>query len=322
MASVTRFRLRTRPLIALVTLAACSPDLTLLNDGMSFAGVDAGGNSASSAGDRGDGGKSSTHAGESSAGESSSRSPSAGEGGAAGMLGVGGQTNEAGAPSECTPSIEVCNGEDDDCNSVVDEGCPSGVTTTFEGDLKALGDSPGGAAFADDCKHGQVLGGVKVRMGAFLAQIQGVCRTAQLKLEPASTLGYTLSLKAEAALAAHPTDGQDTATTLSCPTNEALVGLRISQQHATLPDETTPTVIPMIWLSCAKLILVQQRDELGVTWTGLKELAPASGSIANGTAWFASALATEGLVATRLHGAAGTWIDRVGLGVSRVEVVR
>jgi hypothetical protein len=320
MASVTNLRLLARPLFVVVTLGACSPDLTLLNDGSSFGGIDGGGEASTSGGDDSAGGALSG-GGPSMAGQTTNMH-GGGDGGELNTLGAGGEAGSAGAASVCEPAPETCNAEDDDCNGVIDDGCPSGVTTTYDKDLPALGDSPNGTAFADDCQHGQVLGGVKLRMGAFLAQIQGVCRTAELKLKLGSPLGYTLSLSSEAPLAAHPDTGEDTVTTLSCPTNEALVGVRISEQHATLANEASATVIPVIWISCAKLVLVEQGGQLSVTWKGLKELAPASGSLANGTAWFASTVAPGGLVPTRLHGAASSWIDRGGIGGSRVEIVR
>ena len=132
--------------------------------------------------------------------------------------------------------------------------------------------------------------------------------------------GYQVTLGMERALGAHPETSSDAPTSLACPENEALVGVRLGEQNYSLNDKTVP-VIARVWLTCAKLVLTQQADQLSVTWSGAKELAPASGSIANGTAWLVSANAPDGTVASRLLGASGSWIDRVGFGVSRVSVV-
>jgi hypothetical protein len=84
------------------------------------------------------------------------------------------------------------------------------------------------------------------------------------------------------------------------------------------PDWNDP-LMPRLGLSCAKLVLTDVAGKLSVTWIGAKELAPASGSIVNGTAWLVSANAPEGLIASRLLGASGSWIDRVGFGAAWVS---
>ena len=226
------------------------------------------------------------------------------------------------APVPCVATgAETCNLNDDDCNGIVDEGCPGGATSTFEKDLPALGDSAGGAAFTEDCKDGEVLGGVTVAMGAFLSQARGLCRALSLELSANAPHGYLVALGKDRALPAHPTKSTDAPNTLSCPENEAVVGLRLAQQHETLSDNSVVAVTSRVWLTCAKLVLVDHDGKLDVTWEGAKELAPASGSIANGTAWLVSSSAPDGLVASRLLGTSGSWIDRLGLGVSRIDVV-
>jgi hypothetical protein len=216
---------------------------------------------------------------------------------------------------------ESCNAKDDDCDGVVDDGCPGGLTTTFEKDLQALGDSAGGVAFTDDCKDGEILGGITLAMGAFLSQASGVCRSLSLEQSPNAVNGYRVVLTDDRALAPHPASTTDGLTALACPENEALVGLRLAQQHYTLSDNSSVPVTSRVWLTCAKLVLVERDGKWGVTWEGQKELAPASGSIANGTAWLESVSAPAGLVASRLLGTSGSWIDRLGFGVSRVDVV-
>lgn len=299
----------------LLLLSGCSSGSALFDD-VSVAGSRAGGSwAASGAGGTTDGGAS-TAAGRggdtAAAGEGGDGTPPQAEGGAGG----------APSPTPCTATgAETCNANDDDCNGIVDDGCPGGVSTTFNSDLPLLGDSPGGVAFSDDCQDGEVLSGLSVSMGAFLSQIHGVCRPLSLELASNAEHGYRVVLGAPRALGAHPEATTDPASLLACPNHEALVGLRLAQQHYTLSDNSVAAVTSRVWLSCAELVLSEHHGKLGVTWQGKKELAPASGSIANGTAWLVASNAPEGLVGSRLLGTSGSWIDRVGFGVSRLDVV-
>jgi hypothetical protein len=235
--------------------------------------------------------------------------------------GAGGAGGEP-SPTPCVATgAEMCNGSDDDCNGVVDDGCPSGVTTTFEQDLPLLGDSTGGSAFTDDCKDGETLGGVEVTVGAFLSQIRGICSALSLELSPNAAQGYRVKLTGERRLSGHPATSLDTPVNLWCPQDEALVGLRLAQQGYDFGNGDVRPVITRVWATCAKLVLVDHNGKLAITWQGAKELAPASGSYANGTAWLVSSIAPDGSVGSRLLGASGSWVDRVGFGVSRVDVV-
>lgn len=237
----------------------------------------------------------------------------AGESATTGGDGDGGEpAGGGGASNDPSPSNGGAGGE------------PSrapGIITTFEKDLPLVGDSAGGALFSDDCKNGEVLGGLGVTVGAVLSQIYGICRSLSLAPSSSAAHGYQVKLTGARALPAHPSASQDTAVNLACAEDEALVGLRLAQQHYDLGADGPVPVIVRVWLTCAKLVLVEVDGKLGITWQGAKELAPASGSIANGTAWLVSSVAPDGLVPSRLLGASGSWVDRVGFGVSRLDVV-
>lgn len=299
-------------------LSACSPDLSLLSDQASFAGVPDEAQGGSSAGVTSSGGSAGSGAAENGGADSQA---SAGDGGSPEVAAGGAAGAAPLLPVPCRPTgPEMCDGIDDDCNGVVDDGCPAGVTTTFEKDLELLGDSTGGSAFAEDCKDGEVLAGVHVAMGAFLSQTRGICRHLSLELATNAEHGYRVKLSDERTLPAHPVSTNDTETPLACPEDEALVGLRTAQQHYSFGDGTSRPVTTRVWLTCAKLVLTDSAGKLSVTWTGAKEQAPASGSFADGTAWLVSSMAPEGLVASRLLGFSGSWIDRVGFGVSRLGI--
>jgi hypothetical protein len=305
--------------VVLALLSGCSGGSNLFDDGVSFAGSGNAGAAATTGGSDAAGGA--AIGGAATGGAPLGGAEGVADGGASeppASAGAGG----APEPAPCVATgPESCNGADDDCNGVIDDGCPGGITTTFAKDLPLLGDSPGGAAFTDDCGDGEVLAGVGVTMGAFLSQIHGLCRPLSLERSDNAEHQYQVSLGDVRALTPHPGASPDWPTRLVCPNDDALVGIRLAQQYYGASDGKAVAVTSRIWLTCAKLVLNQHGEELGVTWEGAKELAPASGSIANGTAWFASSHAPEGLVGSRLLGTSGSWIDRVGFGVSQLKVV-
>jgi hypothetical protein len=216
----------------------------------------------------------------------------------------------------------VCDGEDDDCNGVVDDGCPSGVSTVFAQDMEELGDSTGGSKFADDCADGAVLAGIQVGMAGYLRQVKGVCRKLQLERSAGAPSGYIVKLVADAELAPHPPTTDSPISQTMCNENETLVGLRISQQYTAMPDGSMLAVIPQVTLFCAKLTVAKEGDAYSMNWEGKRAMAPVTGSDANDTAWFAETAIPAGSVATRLAGASGAWIDRLALGVSNVVIAR
>jgi hypothetical protein len=312
---------RLLPLLPLLAaLVGCVPDLSGLDEGEDVSGDElstgaragAGGATVGGNGSGGlAGGGAPAVAGNASGGVAMSGAPSAGTGGAA-----------MDAP-KCVPrGAEVCDGEDDDCNGVVDEGCPSGLSTVFDRDLAEIGDSQGGSKFADDCADGSVLTGVALGIDDFLGQVQGVCRKLQLERSASATSGYIVKLVDDAPLAAHPETTDSPVIRASCNENETLVAIRISQQHSTLADGSTIAVIPQVTLSCAKLVVSKQGDDYAMSWEGKREMAPVTGTYADGTAWFAETFVPDGTVATRLGGASGAWIDRLALGVSNVVIAR
>lgn len=305
--------------VVLALMSGCSGGGDLFDDHVSFAGSASAG--AATGGAESAGGSATNSGGAAAGGAAPGGAAGDADGGASEppiSAGAGGMPEPA--PCVATGS-ETCNAVDDDCNGVVDDGCPAGITTTFAKDLPLLGDSPGGAAFTDDCGDGEVLAGVGVTMGAFLSQIHGLCRPLSLELNDTAEHHYQVTLGDVRALTPHPGASPDWPTRLVCPNNDALVGIRLAQQYYGPSDGKNVAVTSRIWLTCAKLVLCEHGNALGVTWEGAKELAPASGSIADGTAWFTTSSAPEGLVGSRLLGTSGSWIDRVGFGVSQLNVV-
>ncbi|HYP90517.1 MAG TPA: hypothetical protein VEQ59_20240, partial [Polyangiaceae bacterium] len=256
---------------------------------------------------------------------SSGGSAEGGKGGATGAAGgsptagSSGTADEGGAPS-CVPNgAEKCDGADNDCNDVIDDGCPQGINTVFESELATIGDSPGGSAFSEDCGEGEILTGVQVAMGPFLTQVQGICRKLGVALTT-NAMGYDVALGAEAMLAPYPATTKDATTAMKCGANEAVVGVGVAQQNLQ-SDTGTFVIIPEVWLSCAKLSLVPSGDDdYYLDWQDAYDLDSVFGTMSDNSSWYEYSEVPTGQVATRLLGASGAWLDRLGFGVSNTLV--
>lgn len=229
--------------------------------------------------------------------------------GSGGSTGAGTGTGGTTPKPECVPATEVCNGIDDDCNQVIDDGCPSAFAWNEQVEEAPVGDGFGGAYFGVSCGSDELAVGLRVKVGSFFEGVGVLC--SQVAVQPNSqTIPYEYGLHLEEPnhLAAHNTDG--TTSDLVCDEGYSLVGVRAALQNYN-NGSTDFVVLTRIWIRCAPVSLDAGSGEVVVSLDNAYEEGPVSGSFANNTAWFGEYESTR--IVSGIHGMGGSWIDRIGL---------
>ena len=219
----------------------------------------------------------------------------------------------------CT--VELCNGLDDDCDGVVDDGCPAGLLPGSAVQRAAIGDSFGGTDFADTCADDELLVGLNVAAGPWVDQVTAICQEYSLftNTQP-SPFQYSLALHEKRSLDAHPSVTMSPIQELACASGKIMVGLRVSQQHTAFGDPSDAIVIPRVWIRCAEPTISLGAGTPQVVWQNALEVGPVSGSFASDQAWFEGDQLSESELLVGFHGRAGGAVARVGLTGSSLKV--
>lgn len=277
--------------------------------------------------------------GSANGGAGVSGSSFAGSGGASagGTSGVGGSASAAGttntsgstsigdagndAGTGCMP--EICNGLDDDCDHVIDNGCPTGFQRGAAAPGMTLGDSTGGSAFSETCSDDEVLVGMQLGFSNWLDQITFKCQAFSLATSTKSIpYQYSVALGASHLLPAHPATTSDSLQTLNCPSGQILVGLAIAEQHTAPQFSPDYIVLTSISATCAELVLDSSVDPPVLAWQNSTSIGPISGTLYDNTsATSASLTLMSNQIAVGYQGFGGAWIDRVGATTSTVQVL-
>ncbi|HEY1958200.1 MAG TPA: hypothetical protein VGH28_21435 [Polyangiaceae bacterium] len=127
----------------------------------------------------------------------------------------------------CVPTTPAeCNGVDNACDNIVDEGCPTAVgfdTTATPSAISALYGEAGGNAWGPDvCPAGQALVGIGGDDGGNIDRIHGICGTIGIN-ENTQTNPYTYTVTTTAG-ATLPEHGGNltTAFSVTCPANQVV----------------------------------------------------------------------------------------------------
>ena len=227
----------------------------------------------------------------------------------------------ASGPPQCV--AESCNGKDDDCDQIIDEGCPLGFLPGSTQERKAVGDSPGGSGFGDDCAEDELLVGVAVTFGGWLEQASAVCQRYSLRIETGKgPRGYTVALGSQRSLPPHPSSNGTPKQLLVCQDGAVMVGLRVWQQHNMPAQPNDNIVLTRLAISCAKPQFNLDPTNPRLEWEKASEVVPASGTFLNETAWVSADSAERTEFPSGLHGAAGAWVDKLGLRVRPIAVLQ
>jgi len=245
-----------------------------------------------------------------------------GGGGFAGGGGLAGGGGGSAGGSSCA-TAELCNGADDNCDGVVDEGCGFTVTWSAGADLLALGESPGGIAFNDACATGDILVGFRVNMNGWLTGLGAVCQTVSILPDAKKSPPYKVALRAQTDLAFHLTDDPHQnllVETVLCPD-----GYVVSSVGA-LPhtdDLTKARYLVQFSLTCSLPVvggsvgsLVLQLSPTGRTVPANSPVLCGGCSPENGLTRFIE----QGQLPTRLTGASAEWVDRFAIGQSQALI--
>ena len=247
-------------------------------------------------------------------GTSDEDDPEGGQPCTTGLPGVcaAGLTACANASLACTqavqPSSEICDGVDDDCDTLSDEGCPGGVLVGEAVTLTTLrGSSNAGAAWSELCPPGMVLTGIVGTANGEIDQVQGRCGTLELLVDQGSTpFQYSVGIAAPSqVLALHGTT-QGTPFALECPASSMVTRIfgRASNQ------------VNQLGIGCSEATVTESGGGWALQWTEVWASAPQGGT--NGGQFSDSCAA--GSAARTLEGRAGATINAIRIGCHPVSL--
>ncbi len=252
-------------------------------------------------------------------------SSQAGEGGRSEAgASAAGSAGAAGSPPEAPCQklgMEVCNGGDDDCNDLVDEGCDYTLVWRREPNGVILGHATGGVMFFEPCPDGSVLTGLRVGMGSWLSQVAAICGQLELNADTAnSPVSFTVALGARFDTPFAPaasTDAKNQVQDLTCP-----AGSLVSGVDGTTTTDTARYILG-IRISCAPPIVTTSGNSsvIDVDRTREQTAGPllCAGCAASQAFNFSTSI-DVGHVATGIFGGDGLWVDRVGFNASSASI--
>jgi hypothetical protein len=233
------------------------------------------------------------------------------------------------APAACIPTQEICNGVDDNCDGIKDEGCPASLGWHTATRRDPLGTSTGGVDFSDACSNDEVLVGVTLAVSSGLAppgpnavvQVRGICRKFTLVVDAMKNpYEYSVQLTTSRELPPHPSSVGSQVQNLICDANQLLVGFKIAEQSF-VQFGVTKDEITRMWASCAEPRLNMSTTPPSMEWHNDAEIGPVAGTDYDASkAWVTEDHVVSPAVLVSLHGASGSWVDRIGVSSSVIDV--
>lgn len=208
----------------------------------------------------------------------------------------------------CSPSLEFCNDRDEDCDGVVDDGCPRALSLCCPSSAGSFGGT-GGVTFADPCPTGTMLMGIAGRASTRIDQVQPICAALVMETDRSARPDFGYPIRRSAAILGAPHGGAGgTAFDDRCPGNDVVIGVRVTTD---MLGET----LSSLSLQCGTVTASRVGLSFGLSITPSME-TPVRGG-AGDTPYRSDCV--SGAV-TVVDGRASTIVDRLGFGCQRLEL--
>ncbi len=201
-------------------------------------------------------------------------------------------------PRDVAPRAETCDGLDDACNGVVDDGCPTGISTGDSTQGAAYGGG-GGDPFTITCAPGEMAVGVDVRSASELDQIAALCQRITVE-EQRGTTPYTYASASTGGVTrtAAQGGGGGSPSTLTCPAGSFLSRMQVR----------TGSRVDQLTLVCARATFI------GYPGAGAIQLTDTSTSTFGGEGGTlrAQSACPAGSFIAGFYGRQGSRVDQLG----------
>jgi hypothetical protein len=204
-----------------------------------------------------------------------------------------------GGSCQCPGSSESCNGDDDDCDGVVDDGCPNALTPNTTLSNLALFGGGGGGDFDRTCPPGEALVGANLRSGTVLDQIAPRCARLRLVADTSRTPDFGYDVVWDTSYALSPAGGGGgSPSTLQCPNDQIATGI----------TGASGIRVDRIAFQCSSVSLVRS----GGGWAPVVTFRGLTASAGGGGGGAFTSSCSGGRILRGLRGRAGDAIDAIG----------
>ncbi len=128
----------------------------------------------------------------------------------------------------CPAGLELCQGVDDDCDSVIDDGCPESITQSPPATSPPAG-ATADPAWVDACPMGMALIGITGRASSRIDQLQPICAVVRFVADTSVTMAHpehTFTVERGAPVMGAPHGGSGgTAFDDRCPEHQFVTGI-------------------------------------------------------------------------------------------------